>query len=137
MKLIDFLVDELPKHGGWPSGAAEAYRHNCDNYATFYDEKGNSDLVGMDFRTMKEIKFPPNLQFEPDDETRAGQTITKSQYDLVASNNRPCGFESAAKQLMQWINNNANPHSVIIIDATSAVLYSGEKSITTEEFIKD
>lgn len=46
-------------------------------------------------------------------------------------------FEAACKPVLEWINNKANPHSVIIIDATSAVLYSGEKSITTEEFIKD
>lgn len=46
-------------------------------------------------------------------------------------------FSEYAKNLIKWINDNANPHAVIIIDATSAVLYSGEKSIHTEEFIKD
>lgn len=46
-------------------------------------------------------------------------------------------FEEVCRPVIEWINNNANPHSIIQIDATSAVLYSGEKSITTEEFIKD
>lgn len=46
-------------------------------------------------------------------------------------------FEEVCRPVMEWINNNANPHNIIQIDATSAVLYSGEKSITTEEFIKD
>lgn len=46
-------------------------------------------------------------------------------------------FEEVCRPVMEWINNNANPHNIIQIDATSAVLYSGEKSINTEEFIKD
>lgn len=50
---------------------------------------------------------------------------------------KSAAFESLSKALIKWINDYADPHNVIIIDATSAVLYSGEKSITTEEFIKD
>lgn len=46
-------------------------------------------------------------------------------------------FEDVCRPVMQWINNNGHPHNIIQIDATSAVLYSGEKSIHTEEFIKD
>lgn len=46
-------------------------------------------------------------------------------------------FEALSKAMIKWINDYADPHAVIIIDATSAVLYSGEKSIHTEEFIKD
>lgn len=46
-------------------------------------------------------------------------------------------FDEVMKPVIEWINNNSNPHAVIVIDSNSAVLYSGEKSIVTDEFIKD
>ncbi|UYW75561.1 hypothetical protein OFY05_11365 [Pseudocitrobacter faecalis] len=46
-------------------------------------------------------------------------------------------FESAAKHLLEWLNNNANPHAIVIVEAGGAVLYSGEKSVVTEECIRD
>ncbi|UGC97780.1 hypothetical protein PQD17_gp67 [Pantoea phage PdC23] len=46
-------------------------------------------------------------------------------------------FMQLCKPLIKWINDNANPHAIIVIDGTSAVLYSGEKSVLTDEFIKD
>ena len=55
----------------------------------------------------------------------------------IANQGPASSFESLARPLIKWINDNGHPHQTIIIDATSAVLYSGEKSIQTEEFIKD
>ncbi|ENZ8428211.1 hypothetical protein ACHA69_001750 [Klebsiella aerogenes] len=46
-------------------------------------------------------------------------------------------FEEAAKPLIKWLNENANPHSAVIVDSNSAVLYSGEASIVTDEFIQN
>ncbi|WP_391487118.1 hypothetical protein [Leclercia tamurae] len=46
-------------------------------------------------------------------------------------------FESAAKTLIEWLNSNANPHAVVIVEVDKAVLYSGERSIVTDEFIRD
>lgn len=46
-------------------------------------------------------------------------------------------FEQLSSDLIKWINENSNPHAVIVIDCQSAVLYSGEKSFVTDEFIKD
>lgn len=46
-------------------------------------------------------------------------------------------FNDYARSLIKWINDNANPHAIIVIDGTSAVLYSGERSVLTDEFIKD
>lgn len=43
MKLIDLLVQELPKRGGWPEGAVECCRHYGTNSIDFYDETGNWD----------------------------------------------------------------------------------------------
>ncbi len=46
-------------------------------------------------------------------------------------------FEEAAKPLIKWLNESANPHSAIIVDSNSAVLYSGEALVVTDEFIQD
>lgn len=47
------------------------------------------------------------------------------------------GLDEAAKPLMKWIAENCNPHSTVIVDGGSAVLYSAENSVITDEFIKD
>lgn len=54
--------------------------------------------------------------------------LTKEQIDE---------FEQLAKPLIEWLNNNANPHALIVIDIDSASVFSGEAAITTTEFIKD
>ncbi|HAS1731887.1 TPA: hypothetical protein NDS87_004936 [Enterobacter cloacae] len=41
MKLIDILVQELPKLGGWPEGAVECVRFVDEATIDFYDEHGN------------------------------------------------------------------------------------------------
>lgn len=46
-------------------------------------------------------------------------------------------FEEAAKPLIKWLNDNANPHSTAIVTTTSAELLSGEIVIKCEDFIKD
>lgn len=46
-------------------------------------------------------------------------------------------FEEAVKPLIKWLNDNANPHAIIVVEVDSAVLYSGERSVVTDEFIKD
>ncbi|HBC9520264.1 TPA: hypothetical protein KFM62_004019 [Escherichia coli] len=46
-------------------------------------------------------------------------------------------FEEAVKPLIKWLNDNANPHAVIVVEFGGAVLYSGEQSVVTDEFIKD
>ena len=46
-------------------------------------------------------------------------------------------FEDVVKPVIKWLNENANPHTSVNIDATSAQLLTGEIGIHTEEFIKD
>ena len=43
MKLIDLLVQELPKRGGWPDGAVECQRFVDEATIDFYDENDNWD----------------------------------------------------------------------------------------------
>ena len=46
-------------------------------------------------------------------------------------------FKAAAKPLIQWLNENANPHASVIVDCTSAELLTGEIAVNTKEFLKD
>ena len=46
-------------------------------------------------------------------------------------------FETLAKPLIKWLNDNTNPHASILIDCDSAQLNYGECIIHTEEFIND
>ncbi len=50
---------------------------------------------------------------------------------------RSSSFEDVVKPVIKWLNENANPHTSVVIDATSAHLLTGEIGIHTEEFIKD
>lgn len=38
-------------------------------------------------------------------------------------------FEGVARPIIKWLNVNANPHAIIVIEPDGAVLYSGEKSV--------
>lgn len=46
-------------------------------------------------------------------------------------------FEEAAKPLIKWLNENANPHASVIVDVTNATLFTSEIGVHAEEFIKD
>lgn len=50
---------------------------------------------------------------------------------------RSSSFEDVVKPVIKLLNENANPHTSVSIDATSAHLLTGEIGIHTEEFIKD
>lgn len=50
---------------------------------------------------------------------------------------RSSSFEDVVNPVIKWLNENANPHTSVSIDATSAQLLTGEIGIHTEEFIKD
>jgi len=46
-------------------------------------------------------------------------------------------FEQLSKPLVKWLNENGNPHSMIVIECDGARVYSGECGIPIPEFIKD
>lgn len=46
-------------------------------------------------------------------------------------------FETLAKPLVKWLNENGSPHSVIIIETDGARVLSGECGVPITEFIKD
>lgn len=75
--LIEFLVNELPKRGGWPKGAVEAYRHASDDYPSFYDGDGGS--VSREYgRSLNLCSVDLNL-----DDDELGETVTREQYEAA------------------------------------------------------
>lgn len=57
--------------------------------------------------------------------------------DLIPIEKKQISLEEAAKPLIKWINENTNPHSVVLVDSTSAELLSGIAIVKCEEFLKD
>ncbi|EQA3420189.1 hypothetical protein ACX1JO_003788 [Cronobacter dublinensis] len=86
MKLIDLLVQELPKRGGWPKGAVECCRHKGANSIDFYDASGNWPVdcalkYGKDFAAKSEYN-ENNPRYLVD-------SVTREQYEaaLAAAQN--------------------------------------------------
>lgn len=52
-------------------------------------------------------------------------------------NEKQLEFESLAKPLVKFLNDNYHPHVSIIITPDSAEILSGEMAFHTEEYIKD
>lgn len=50
---------------------------------------------------------------------------------------RPNGFEEAAKPLIKWLAENVHPHHTAIVTSNSAELLEGSMSFPTDEFLKD
>lgn len=46
-------------------------------------------------------------------------------------------FQTLAKPLMKWLNDNLHPHVSVIIDPTRAEVLEGLCAFTTTEFVKD
>lgn len=84
MKLIDLLVRELPKRGGWPEGAIECCRHYGTNSIDFYDGTGNWD----DDCYLKYGKdFAKDCIYEETSGSHLLQSVSRSEYQsaLAAS----------------------------------------------------
>jgi hypothetical protein len=55
-------------------------------------------------------------------------TITKEQHDKMVN---------LAKPLIEWMNENCNPHNKIILDCASVELLSGVAASPVHDFLKD
>jgi hypothetical protein len=45
-------------------------------------------------------------------------------------------FQELSKPLIKWLNDNTDPHAVIIIEPDMARLFSGEIGFPTQEYIR-
>lgn len=83
MKLIDLLVQELPKRGGWPDGAHECFVHcETSTFAYFYDS------VGAGVERTEPIPIE-GIEYEGGED---GFGITRDQYEAAL----------AASQKLTW-----------------------------------
>lgn len=89
MKMIDVLVRELPKIGGWPEGAEEAFRHKGDNHPSFY-RRGGAVVPGVSYEWERSINLE-GIPLETDGAGECeGQTITREQYQFaLAASKQP------------------------------------------------
>ncbi|MCW9169206.1 hypothetical protein [Klebsiella pneumoniae] len=74
---------------------------------------------------------------EDDDETDGTQEEQAKPLSPVKGRYNYDTFKTASKPLIQWLNENANPHASVIVDCTGAELLTGEIAFNTKEFIKD
>lgn len=89
-----------------------------------------------------ELVINPDLLWELHDEAvdyeyRACWNWCQNYHVSDVNKARSSSFEDVVKPVIKWLNENANPHTSVNIDATSAQLLTGEIGIHTEEFIKD
>lgn len=68
--------------------------------------------------------------YEDKEEAKADSDEVKGRYNYDT-------FKAASKPLIQWLNENANPHASVIVDCTGAELLTGEIAFNTKEFLKD
>lgn len=68
--------------------------------------------------------------YAPKDEVKADSQASKGRYNYDT-------FKAASKPLIQWLNENANPHASVIVYCTQVELLTGEISFITKEFLKD
>lgn len=88
MKLIDLLVEELPKRGGWPDGAVCVVQSIVDGEIYFYDRQydGNGCMPKMKGKILLPISDDVITGFDG-----LNPVITRAQYEsaLAASSPRP------------------------------------------------
>lgn len=87
MKLIDLLVQELPKRDGWPEGAVECCRHYGTNSIDFYDKTGNWD---DDCHLKYGKDFAKDCIYEETFGSYRLQSISRSEYEsALAASKKP------------------------------------------------
>ncbi|MEF2282142.1 hypothetical protein [Klebsiella variicola] len=97
---------------------------------------------GYQPKLFHEVVSNPDLLWELHDEAvdyeyRACWNWCQNYHVSDVNKDRSSSFEDVVKPVIKWLNENANPHTSVNIDATSAQLLTGEIGIHTEEFIKD
>lgn len=131
MKLIDLLVQELPKRGGWPEGAIECCRHYGTNSIDFYDETGNWDddcyiKYGKDF-----AKY---CIYEETSGSHRLQSVSRSEYEsALAASKKPAWNGECVPPVgceCEYLDNNGKWYPVTIKYASDQlVVISGVTKI--------
>ncbi|AKH08303.1 hypothetical protein D3T74_21840 [Salmonella enterica subsp. enterica] len=71
-------------------------------------------------------------------ETKSVRTYRVDEINCTPIYEQPVdAFADAAEPLIKWLNENANPHSQVVVTSTGAELLVGERVYNTEKFLKD
>ncbi|HIF2369013.1 TPA: hypothetical protein ACXZJW_003762 [Salmonella enterica] len=70
-------------------------------------------------------------------ETKSVRTYRVDEFKCTPVYENDDAFQEAAKPLIKWLNENANPHSQVVVTSTGAELLVGERVYNTEKFLKD
>lgn len=87
MTLLELLVKELPKRGGWPDGAFESFVfHPSGSYAHFFDSEGYG--VGVKGINLVGLQYKYKLRTPSSAET-AGDYVTQQEYEAAIAAQQP------------------------------------------------
>ena len=148
MKIIKHWWVKLYQHTQHPSLAAissnwdskkliaEGYskdkvtRPHRDGLITLLTDPYGAELITFRADVVDSIVCTPVYEFEDEAKADLDAAAAKGRYNYDT-------FKDASKPLIQWLNENANPHASVIVDCTSAELLTGEIAVNTKEFLKD
>lgn len=96
MKLIDILVRDLHKFGGWPDGAVQCHRFVDESNIDFYDKDGNWSEDCF-------LKYWPFAQEAVTESMApcASETVTREQYEAALAAARQNGMARVFRRL-EW-----------------------------------
>lgn len=103
MKLIDLLVRELPKHGGWPEGA-EAVVQDADDMELYFYTGGPVENTGKSWWFKDQVDgstwifYEGKFEVADDHDTT---TVTRDQYETALA--------LAASQKVEWSGDGLPP----------------------------
>ena len=110
----------MKKQVKWTGDAALANKLFGDNYGV--------DWVYEDNETKTGSIVVANIIYE------VGDTIELSPAEMQRCRD---DFAALVNPVIKWLNDNHNPHAIVIITPTTAELVYGEMTHVTEEFVKD
>ncbi|HHA1908858.1 hypothetical protein [Enterobacter asburiae] len=101
-----------------------------DGFIELLTDPYDAELTTFRADAVDSIECTPVYEGEDEAKADSDAAAAKGRYNYDT-------FKDAAKPLIQWLNENANPHASVIVDCTQAVLLTGEISFITKEFLKD
>ncbi len=84
MTLLDLLLEELPRRGGWPVGMACACQSCVDSEIYFYTETYRDDEVADGYADTKS-KFYPKKHRRAERNGMCYVYVTKEQYEAAVN----------------------------------------------------
>ena len=139
MKLIDLLVQELPKHGGWPEGAVECCRFVDEANIDFYDASGNwpidcgEQYGAIALKAVRKKTIPCECEKVTREQYEAALAASQTQWNGEGLPPVGCEFEHSfhANDFSTWHWRKCTAtgkHGVLCVDENDTELYLNDIS---------